>query len=573
MNLTGLFIRRPVMTTLIMMAIFVFGIVSYRKLPVSDLPTVDYPTINVSASLPGASPETMAATVATPLEKSFSAIAGIDNITSSSSLGSTQITLQFSLDREVDAAAQDVNAEISQTLANLPSNIIPPSYRKQNPAASPILFFALTSKVLPLSTLDEYGETTIAQRLSMINGVAQVSVYGSQKYAVRVQLDPAQLMTRGLSVNQVAQAVRSNNVTLPTGVLYGKHQTLTVQATGQLNNAAEFGRLVVAYRNGAPVHLNEVGNVFDDVQNNKAASWYNGDRSIVLAVQRQPGTNTVAVATAVKAELKEIEKELPPSVTVNVRYDRSVSIDASVRDVKLSLILALVFVVLVIFIFLRNVIATVIPSLTLPMAIVGTFSIMALLNFSIDNLSLMALTLAVGFVVDDAIVMLENIVRHLEMGKPPMQAALDGASEVGFTILSMTLSLAAVFIPLIFMGGIVGRLFSEFAITIGVAIIVSGIVSLTLTPMLCSRFLKPQRAVQHGRWFNATERVFQATLHGYERSSGVGDAAPSAHVDLLGADSGVDGDFVCRGAEGFVPERRYRVADCDYGGGTGDILY
>ncbi len=518
MNPTALFIRRPVMTTLLMAAVLVFGIVAYQKLPVSDLPTVDYPTINVSASLPGASPETMAATVATPLEKSFSAIAGIDNITSTSSLGSTQITLQFSLDRDVDAAAQDVNAAISQTLANLPSNIIPPSYRKQNPAAAPILFLALTSNVLPLSVLDEYGETTIAQRLSMVSGVAQVAVYGSQKYAVRVQLDPAQLATRGLSINQVAQAVRANNVTLPTGVLYGRDRTLTVQATGQLNNATQFRRLIVAYRNGAPVHLGDVGAVFDDVQNNKVASWYNNDRSIVLAVQRQPGTNTVAVATAVKAALAEIERELPSSVKVNIRYDRSVSINAAVRDVKVSLVLALVFVVLVIFLFLRNVVATVIPSLTLPMAIVGTFSVMALLDFSIDNLSLMALTLAVGFVVDDAIVMLENIVRHLEMGKPPMQAALDGASEVGFTILSMTLSLAAVFIPLVFMGGIVGKLFYEFAVTIGVSILVSGFVSLTLTPMLCSRFLKPQREMRHGRWFNATERVFQKTLAGYERT-------------------------------------------------------
>ncbi|HTI29410.1 MAG TPA: efflux RND transporter permease subunit, partial [Methylomirabilota bacterium] len=430
------------------------------------------------------------------------------------------ITLQFGLDRNVDAAAQDVNAAISQTLANLPSNIIPPSYRKQNPAAAPILFMALTSPDLPLSTLDEYGETTIAQRLSMVEGVAQVAVYGAQKYAVRIQLDPSQLATRGLDVNGVAQAVRAENVTLPTGVLYGRDRTLTVQATGQLANAAAFRRLVVAYRNGAPVHLGDLGNVLDDVQDNKAASWYNGDRAILLAVQRQPGTNTVAVATAVKQALAEIERELPPSVKVNIRYDRSVSIEAAVHDVRFSLVLALALVVLVIFLFLRNVVATVIPSLTLPMAIVGTFSVMALLDFSLDNLSLMALTLAVGFVVDDAIVMLENIVRHLEQGKPPMQAALDGASEVGFTIVSMTLSLAAVFIPLLFMGGIVGRLFREFAITITAAILVSGVVSLTLTPMLCSRFLKPAREVKHGSWFHASERAFQGMLAGYERSLG-----------------------------------------------------
>jgi hydrophobic/amphiphilic exporter-1 (mainly G- bacteria), HAE1 family len=518
MNLTGLFIRRPVMTTLLMLAILVFGIVGYQRLPVSDLPTVDYPTINVSANLPGASPETMAASVATPLEKSFSAIAGIDEITSTSTLGSTQITLQFSLDRNVDAAAQDVNAAISQALPNLPSNIIPPSYRKQNPAAAPILFLALTSSELPLSTLDEYGETTIAQRLSMVDGVAQVLVFGAQKYAVRVQLDPAQLANRNLSIPQVAAAINANNVTVPTGVLYGQSQTLVVQATGQLANAAEFRQMIVAYRNGAPVRLGELGNVLDDVQNNKVASWFNNDRAIVLAVQRQPGTNTVAVATAVKAALADIAQELPPTVAINVRYDRSVSIENSVHDVKFSLVLALVLVVLVIFLFLRRVVATVIPSLTLPMAIVGTFAVMYVLDFSLDNLSLMALTLAVGFVVDDAIVMLENIVRHMEQGKPAMQASLEGAAEVGFTILSMTLSLAAVFIPLMFMGGLVGRLFREFAITIAVAVLVSGLVSVTLTPMLCSRFLTGPRGLRHGRWFDASERAFEAALRAYERS-------------------------------------------------------
>jgi HAE1 family hydrophobic/amphiphilic exporter-1 len=519
-SFTAVFIKRPVMTTLLMIGLLVFGVVSYLKLPVSDLPAVDFPTINVSASLSGASPETMAATVATPLEKSFSAIAGIDNITSSSSLGSTQITLQFALDRNVDAAAQDVNAAISQTLVHLPSNIIPPSYRKQNPASAPILMFALTSNVLSLTALDEYAETSIAQRLSMVEGVAQVNVFGASKYAVRILLDPDQLATRGLSISQVAGAVRSENVLKPTGVLYGPQRTFTIQATGQLHNAAEFRRLVVAFRNGAPVHLDELGSVIDDIQNDKSASWYNADRAIVLAVQRQPGTNTVAVARAVKAAMSAIEPELPSSVKVNVRYDRSVSIEGSVNDVKHSLVLALVLVIAVIFLFLRHVIATLIPSLTLPMSIVGTFSVMAMLDFSVDNLSLMALTLAVGFVVDDAIVMLENIFRHVEMGKMPMQAALDGAKEVSFTILSMTLSLAAVFIPLVFMGGIIGRLFREFAITIGVSILVSGFVSLTLTPMLCSRLLKSQKGEKHGRMFNAFERIFEKTTNGYERSLG-----------------------------------------------------
>jgi HAE1 family hydrophobic/amphiphilic exporter-1 len=519
-NFTGLFIRRPVMTTLLMVAILVFGVASYRKLTVSDLPAVDYPTINVSANLPGASAETMAATVATPLEKSFSAIAGIDNITSTSSLGSTNVTLQFSPDRDIDAAAQDVNAAISATLAFLPSNIIPPSYRKQNPAASPILFYALTSNSMALTDLDEVAETTIAQRLSMVEGVSQVNVWGSAKYAVRVELDPAQLTARGLSVNEIAQAVRANNVTLPTGVLYGRDRTLTIMATGQLRNAAQFRSMVVANRNGAPIHLGDLGRVYDGIQNTRNAGWYNGDRAIVLAVMRQPGTNTVTVANSVKAALDELRPSLPPSVNVVLRYDRSQGIESSVHDVKVTLVVALVLVVMVIFVFLRNITATLIPSLTLPMAIVGTFSVMYALNFSIDNLSLMALTLAVGFVVDDAIVMLENIVRHLERGQPPREAALDGAEEVGFTILSMTLSLAAVFIPLIFMGGVIGRLFREFAITISAAILVSGLVSLTLTPMLCARFLKPPSHEKHGRLFNATERAFEKLLHGYERSLG-----------------------------------------------------
>jgi HAE1 family hydrophobic/amphiphilic exporter-1 len=508
------------MTTLLMAGILVFGIVSYRKLPVSDLPTVDYPTLNVSANLSGASPQTMAATVATPLEKAFSAIAGIDEITSNSSLGSTNITLVFALDRDVDAAAQDVNAAISQTLAFLPSTILPPSYRKQNPAAAPVVMLALTSKDLSLRDLDEYAETNIAQRLSIIEGVSQVNVWGASKYAVRVQLDPEQLASRGIGISQVANAVRANNVMIPTGVLYGKTRTTTLQATGQLQNADQFRRMIVTYKNGAPVRLGDLGNVYDDLQNNRSAAWLNDQRSITLVVQRQPGTNTVEVANDVKLALAELEKGFPPGVNVHIQYDRSVSIQHSVNDVKFSLLLALALVVMVIFIFLRNIVATLIPSLTLPMAIVGTFSIMEMLSYSVDNLSLMALTLAVGFVVDDAIVMLENIVRHVEMGKSPMQAAFDGAKEVGFTILSMTLSLAAVFIPLMFMGGIIGRLFKEFAVTIAVAILVSGIVSLTLTPMLCSRLLKPHGSVKHGKMYNSFERAFDSALRFYERTLG-----------------------------------------------------
>ncbi len=518
MNFTSLFIKRPVMTTLVMVGILVFGIVAKSQLPVSDLPNVDFPTITVTAILPGTSPQTMAATVATPLERSFSTIAGIDNMTSTSSLGQTQIVVQFALDRDIDAAAQDVQASIAQTVRQLPRGIVPPSYQKTNPADAPIMTLALTSNEVPLSTLDEYGQTTIAQRLSMVSGVAQVLVYGSQKYAVRLQLDPGQLAARGIALEDVASAVTSQNVNLPTGVLWGPKTALTVQATGQLDSATAFGDIIVAYRNGAPVHLNEVGRITDDVQNNKTASWYNGARSIVLAIQRQPGTNTVEVANDVKTVLTRLENEIPSTVHVNVLFDRSKTIQASVDDVTFTLELTLALVVLVIFLFLRNFSATIIPSLALPMSIIGTFSVMYLLHYSLDNLSLMALTLAVGFVVDDAIVMLENIVRHLEMGKPKLQAAIDGASEVGFTILSMTFSLAAVFIPFLFMGGIIGKLFHEFAVTIGVAILVSGFVSLTLTPMLSSRFLRSQHARKHGRLYELSERFYDAWLGVYERT-------------------------------------------------------
>jgi HAE1 family hydrophobic/amphiphilic exporter-1 len=529
MSLSELFIKRPVMTTLVMSGILLFGLMAYRRLPVSDLPNVDFPTINVSATLPGASPETMASAVATPLERQFSTIAGLEQMTSTSSLGQTNITLQFSLERDIDAAAQDVQAAISKTLRQLPQGIIPPSYQKVNPADSPILYYALTSKTLPLSQLDEYGETFMAQRISMVQGVAQVLVFGPQKYAVRIQLDPKALATRGLGIDEVANAVAAGNVNLPTGILWGPHRAYTVQANGQLQDAAAFRELVVAYRNGAPVRLRDIGQVLDDVQDNKTAGWFNGTRAIVLAVQRQPGTNTVAVADGVRAIMGRLQAQLPASVEVHLLYDRSVSIRDSLRDVKGTLFLTLCLVVLVIFLFLRNLSATVIPSLALPLSIVGTFAAMALLGYSLDNLSMMALTLSVGFVVDDAIVMLENIVRHMEMGKPPLRAAFEGAREVGFTILSMTLSLAAVFIPVLFMGGIIGRLFHEFAVTIGIAILVSGFVSLTLTPMLCSRFLRPAREAHHGRLYEASERAYARALAWYERTLGwVMDRRPLA---------------------------------------------
>ncbi|MFN2635933.1 MAG: efflux RND transporter permease subunit [Gemmatimonadaceae bacterium] len=515
--MTALFIRRPVMTALVMIGILFFGSVAYRRLPVSDLPSVDFPTISVNANLPGASPETMAAAVATPLEKQFSTIAGIDNMTSSSGLGSTSITIQFSLDRNIDAAAQDVQAAISQTLRSLPLGILPPSYRKVNPADQPILYLALTSKTMPLSQLDEYGETFMAQRISTVSGIAQVQVFGGQKYAVRVQLDPTSLANRGIGIDEVASSISSQNVSMPTGTLWGPSRSSTIRANGQLQNAAEFRQMVVAYRNGAPVHLDELGQVIDDVENNRVASWYNGDRSVILAVQRQPGTNTVAVANGVKSLLASLREQIPPSVEIHTLYDRSVSIQGSVSDVKSTLMLTLFLVVMVIFVFLRNVSATIIPSLALPMSLIGTFAVMYALGYSLDNLSLMALTLAVGFVVDDAIVMLENIVRHMEMGKKPLQAAFEGSAEVAFTILAMTVSLTAVFIPLLFMGGILGRLFHEFAVTIGTAILVSGFVSVTLTPMLSSRFLKPP-SHSHGRVFNASERVYERVLGRYESS-------------------------------------------------------
>ena len=521
MNIAEPFIRRPVMTTLVMAAILLFGAVAYRALPVSDLPNVDFPTIQVSASLPGASPETMASAVATPLEKQFSTIAGVDSMTSSSGLGATSITLQFSLDRDIDAAAQDVQAMIAKATRELPQDMpSPPSYQKVNPADSPVIYMALSSSTLPLSQVDEYAQTMLAQRISMISGVAQVQVFGSQKYAVRAQLDPRALATRGIGVDEVVGAIQRGNVNLPTGTLHGPSQSVTVQATGQLTDAAAYRPLIVAYRNGSPVRLAELGRVIDSVENDKSASWFNDDRSITLAIQKQPGTNTIAVVDAINQMLQTLKKQIPASVQINIVFDRSVSIRDSVNDVKFTLMLTIFLVIMVIFLFLRNVSATIIPSLALPMSIVGTFAVMYLLGYSVDNLSLMALTLSVGFVVDDAIVMLENIVRHMEGGEPPMQATLRGSREIGFTIISMTLSLAAVFLPVLFMGGILGRLLHEFAVTIGAAILVSGLVSLTLTPMLCSRFLRPTKEQHHGSFYKKSERVFDFALGLYAQTLG-----------------------------------------------------
>ena len=515
MNFAEPFIRRPVATTLLVLTILIFGIMGYRLLPVADLPTVDFPTIQVSANLPGANPDTMANTVATPLEKAFTTIPGISSISSSSRQSSTDITLQFDLSRDIDSAAQDVQATLSRAQRGLPPMPTPPSFRKTNPADAPVLFLVLSSKTLPLPVVNRYAEDTIAQRLSMVTGVAQVNVFGAQKFAVRVDVDPMQLASRQIGIDQVAQAIAAANSNRPTGTLFGPNRNFVVQATGQLRDADSFRNVVVAYRNGSDVRLGEVANVYDGVENERNISWYNAERTIYLAVQRQPGTNTVEVVDAIREQLAELQRQLPAAVTLAIRSDRAQSIRESVEDVRFTLMLTVFLVILVIFLFLRNLSATIIPSLALPFSIVGTFAVMWALDYSLDNLSLMALTLSVGFVVDDAIVMLENIVRHMEMGKPRLQAALDGSKEIAFTIVSMTISLAAVLIPILFMGGIVGRLMHEFAVTIASAILVSGLVSLTLTPMLCSRFLKSPHAQRHGRFYNVTERMFDAWLNAY----------------------------------------------------------
>ncbi|HUL55017.1 MAG TPA: efflux RND transporter permease subunit [Opitutaceae bacterium] len=557
MNLPELCIRRPVMTTLLTAALCVFGAMAYHLLPVSDLPNVDFPTIVVSAGLPGATPETMASAVATPLEQQLSTIAGIDSMVSTSALGSTQITLQFTLERNIDAAAQDVQAAIAAVQRRLPTEMpAPPSFRKTNPADAPVLFLALSSPTLPLSVVDEYAETILSQRISTVDGVAQVNVFGSQKYALRVQLDPRALASRGIALSEVQAALASHNVNLPTGVLDGQHQAMTVVASGQLDTSAQFRDMVVAYRNGAPVRLGELAEVIDSVQQDRIASWFNQVRAIVLAVQRQPGTNTVEVVNRVKALLPAFQAQLPPSITLDILHDKSVPVRESVNDVQFTLVLAVSLVVLVIFLFLRTLRATLIPAVAIPMAILGTFVVMFFCGYTVDNLSLLALTLSVGFVVDDAIVMLENIVRHIEEGMPVREAAFRGSGEIGFTIVSMTLSLVAVFIPVLFMGGVLGRLLHEFAVTITAAILVSGFVSLTLTPMLCSRFLRshrPHEATGHGRLYLALERFFDGMLAVYERTLRICLRHPRTTVGALVATVGLTVLVALRLPLGFIP--------------------
>ena len=519
MNISEPFILRPVMTTLVMAALLIFGVFGYSMLPVSELPSVDFPTIVVSASLPGADPQTMATSVASPIEAQLSQIAGIDSMTSSSTLGSTQITIQFKLERNIDAASQDVQQAISAVLRKMPPQMkTPPTLRKVNPADSPIIFLAMSSSTLPMSKVDEYAETLLARQLSVLDGVAQVNVYGSQRYAVRVQADPAALASRQIGINTLAATLDEVNPNLATGSLNGNSRTAVIDVNGQLMNASAFSKQIIAYRDGAPVYLSDVAKVTDSVENIRTASWFNGRRAIVLAVLRQPGSNTIQVVNEIKQVLPHFLEQLPASVRLDVVHDRSDSIRDSVNDVQLTLIIAAILVIAVIFVFLRTLSATFIPSLALPIAVIGTFAGMSFLGYSLDNLSLMALTLSVGFVVDDAIVMLENIVRHIEQGETAFEAALKGAKEISFTILSMTVSLAAVFIPVLFMGGIVGRLLHEFAVTIVLAIVISGIVSITLTPMLCSRFLKDQHEHNPGAFLRWSERTFQSLQSGYERS-------------------------------------------------------
>ncbi|MDR3220914.1 MAG: efflux RND transporter permease subunit, partial [Candidatus Accumulibacter sp.] len=519
MQLPELCIRRPVMTTLLMAAFVIFGAIAYRALPVSELPDVDFPTISVTANLPGASPETMASAVATLLEGQFSTIAGLDSMSSVSAQGTTTITLQFSLDRNIDAAAQDVQSAIAAAQRRLPPSMpTPPSFRKINPADAPIFNIALTSQTLPLPVVSEYAETQLAQRLSMVTGVAQVIVWGSQKYAVRIQADPDQLASRGLGIDELHQAIAQANVNQPLGQFSGEHQAFSIRDNGQLNRAADYRPLVVAWRNGAPVRLEEVATPIDSVENTRVAAWNVDKRSIGLAILRQPGANTVETVASIKRVLPSFQATLPASITMTTLYDRSATIAESIEDVQFTLLLSGFLVILVILVFLRNLSATVIPALALPISVIGTFAVMYALNFSLDNLSLLALTLAVGFVVDDAIVMLENIVRHIELGEAPLQAAIEGSREISSTIISMTLSLTAVFIPVMFMSGIVGRLLNEFAVTICAAILVSGLVSLTLTPMMCSRYLKHAVNARHGRVFRAFERFFASLLSGYEKT-------------------------------------------------------
>ena len=518
MNISEVCIRRPVLTTLMTASLIVFGAFAYRLLPVAALPAVDFPTIQITATFPGASPETMAASVASPIERQLSTISGISSMTSSSSLGSTQITIQFDLGRNIDGASLDVQTALAVAQRRLPVEMTtPPSFRKVNPGDFPVLYVSMRSDTLPLSSVDEYAETVMAPTLSQLPGVAQVLVYGAQKFAVRVQVDPAAAAARNISLDDIRTVVAKANSSTPVGVLQGPQQSVTLLATGAIEKAADYRDVIVAYRNGAPVKLNEVARVIDSVENDTVASWFNDSRAIVLAIQRQPDANTVEVVDLVREKLPAMRAQIPPAIQMTPLFDRSISIRDAVSDVQKTLAIAISLVIMVIFLFLRKVSATIIPALAVPVSLIGTCAAMYAFGFSINNMTLLALTLSVGFVVDDAIVMLENIVRHIEGGMRPFEAALKGSREIGFTIVSITFSLIAVFIPVLLMGGMVGRVFREFAVSVSVAIIVSGFVSLTLTPMLCARVLKSHHAEEKQNFvLRAFERFFETLLATYE---------------------------------------------------------
>jgi multidrug efflux pump len=519
MNISEPFIQRPIATSLLMAGVIIMGWLGYTLLPISALPPVDFPTIQVTAQYPGASPEVMASSVTTPLERQFGQISGLANMNSVSSFGTTSVTLQFVLDRDIDSAAQDVQAAINAAGGVLPRTMPnPPTYAKVNPADQPILTLSLTSDSLPLEKVNDLADTVLAQKLSEVTGVGLVTIEGNQKPAVRVRINPAAIASLGTSLEDIRTALVQNNINAPKGSIDGPRQSYSIGANDQIFSAQQYADIVVAYKNGAPVRLGDLGEIVDNVENVRLAAAVDNRPAVVVDIMRQPGANIIETADRVKKLLPKLQQSLPPSIKVNILTDRTSTIRASVKDVQFTLILTVALVVMVIFVFLRKFWATVIPSVALPLAIIGTFGVMKLVGFSLDNLSLMALTISTGFVVDDAIVMIENIVRFIEMGEPPMQAALKGAKQIGFTVISLSLSLIAVFIPLLFMTGIVGRLFREFAITLSVAVVTSAFVSLTLTPMMCARLLKPETGEEkHGRFFQITEAGFQWMLDAYER--------------------------------------------------------
>src|SRR5438477_106333 len=518
MNISEPFIRRPIATSLLMAGVIMMGLLGYLLLPISALPPVDFPTIQVTAQYPGAAPDVMASSVTTPLERQFGQISGLALMTSISAFGNASITLQFNLDRDIDGAAQDVQAAMNAATGVLPRMPNPPTYSKVNPADTPILTLALTSDTLPLEKVNDLADTVLAQKLSEVTGVGLVTIEGNQKPAVRVRINPAGIAARGLSLEDVRTALVQNNINAPKGSFDGQRQSYSIGANDQIFSAADYRPVIIAYKNGRAVRLGDIGEVIDNVENVRLAGWVGGKPAVILDIQRQPGANIIQTADRVKALLPKLRASIPPSVNVAILTDRTETIRASVADVQFTLVLTVVLVVMVIFVFLRKFWATVIPSVALPLAIIGTFGMMKLIGFSLDNLSLMALTISTGFVVDDAIVMIENIVRFIEAGEPPLEAALKGAKQIGFTVISLSVSLIAVFIPLLFMTGIVGRLFREFAITLSIAVAVSAIVSLTLTPMMCARLLRPEKEEKHGKLYNLTERMFQGMLDLYDRS-------------------------------------------------------